>query len=290
MISCDLMGGLGNQLFQIFATISYAMQCKQPFIFLDKKTLGNRPTYWNNFFIYLKNFLINKYPTSPKMKTLSEVGFHYEELPLVNSFSNTLLSGYFQSYKYFENNKETICKLIRLDLQKNAIKNKYIHNYDNLVSMHFRLGDYKHLQNFHPVLKFEYYKNSLQHIMDMEKTETETNNKNINLKVLYFCEKDDYETVIQTIDKLQNMFPSCSFIKVSDDIEDWEQMLMMSLCRHNIIANSSFSWWGAYFNTHEDKIICYPSVWFGPALASHDTRDLFPEDGHWNKILCSDLK
>ena len=64
MISCDLMGGLGNQLFQIFATISYAMQSKQPFNFLDKKTLVNRPTYWNNFLMYLKNFLISKTPTS----------------------------------------------------------------------------------------------------------------------------------------------------------------------------------------------------------------------------------
>jgi hypothetical protein len=260
------------------------MQCKQPFNFLDKKTLVNRPTYWNNFLMYFKNFLINKYPKTPKMEILNERGFHYTELPLANSFSNTLLSGYFQSYKYFENNRDTICKLIHLDLQKNAVKHKYIHNYDNLVSMHFRLGDYKHLQNFHPVLQFEYYKNSLQHIMNMDKTE------NLNLKVLYFCEKDDYDTVIQTIDKLQNMFPTCSFIKVNDDIADWEQMLMMSLCRHNIIANSSFSWWGAYFNTHEDKIVCYPSVWFGPALASHDTLDLFPQDGQWHKIFCSDLK
>ena len=55
----------------------------------------------------------------------------------------------------------------------------------------------------------------------------------------------------------------------------------MSLCKNNIIANSSFSWWGAYLNDTSDKIICYPSTWFGPA-AGHDVRDLFPKN--WNKI------
>ena len=78
------------------------------------------------------------------------------------------------------------------------------------------------------------------------------------------------------------MFPLCKFIKSDQSIEDWKQMLMMSCCRHNIIANSSFSWWSAYFNSHTDKIVCYPSQWFGPNLAHNDTRDLCPDS--WKKI------
>jgi len=53
------------------------------------------------------------------------------------------------------------------------------------------------------------------------------------------------------------------------------------VCDHNIIANSTFSWWGAYLNQNPSKIVCYPGTWFGPAL-KHDTRDLFPTD--WVKM------
>jgi hypothetical protein len=55
----------------------------------------------------------------------------------------------------------------------------------------------------------------------------------------------------------------------------------MSLCKHNIIANSSFSWWGAYFNENLEKIVCYPSVWFGKNV-EHNVVDLFPN--RWVKI------
>jgi hypothetical protein len=271
MITCDLKGGLGNQLFQIFATISYAIKHKQSFCFIYKKELGNRPTYWNNFLWSLRSFMIN---ITPELFKISEKGFHYEELQAPLHDKHVCLSGYFQSYKYFEQHRNTLFRLIRLDEQKSAIKNKYAHNYDNLVSMHFRLGDYKNLQHCHPIMKYEYYRNSLQHIS------TSTNNQ--KLKVLYFCEKDDASDVQIIIERLQEKFPDCRFVKIDHGIIDWEQLLMMSVCRHNIIANSTFSWWGAYFNSHEDKIVCYPDIWFGPAMSDKNLNDLFPE--MWTQI------
>ena len=69
---------------------------------------------------------------------------------------------------------------------------------------------------------------------------------------------------------------------MDDFIPDWQQMLLMSICNDNIIANSTFSWWGSYFNENPDKIVCYPGVWFGPKLTQNNTVDLFPED--WKKI------
>jgi hypothetical protein len=265
------MGGLGNQLFQIFATISYAMKYKRSFSFLYTTNLGNRPTYWSNFLSSLRNFTTS---VKPNCLLVRENGFHYEEFNAPSENESFSLFGYFQSYKYFEQYWNTLSRLIRLDEQKNSIKNKYAHNYDNLVSMHFRLGDYKIVQQYHPIMKYEYYKNSIQHIS------TATNNS--KLKILYFCEKDDAEEVQIIIDKLQEQFTEIRFVKIDDEIFDWEQLLMMSLCSHNIIANSSFSWWGAYFNSHEDKIICYPDIWFGPAMPDKNLKDLFPES--WTKI------
>jgi hypothetical protein len=138
--------------------------------------------------------------------------------------------------------------------------------------MHFRLGDYKKIQHYHPLLSYEYYKNSLEHIL-----------KNIqnNPSVLYFCEDQDIDQVKEIIKKLNSAFPSILFSRASNNLNDWQQLLVMSACKNNIIANSTFSWWGAYINNYEDKIVCYPSKWFGPAC-DKETIDLFPVD--WVKI------
>jgi hypothetical protein len=168
--------------------------------------------------------------------------------------------------------------MIQLDKQKTMIQQKYLYNYKNMISMHFRLGDYKYKQNCHPVMSTQYYKNSIQHIISVT--------HKVDLKFLYFCEDEDIEEVTSMIDQLQQTFAQCKFICANSktNIEDWEQMLMMSLCQHNIIANSTFSWWGAYFNTNAEKIVCYPNIWFGPSLSTLQVQDLFPES--WLKISC----
>jgi len=272
------MGGLGNQLFQIFATIAYSIRVKQPFRFLYTDFLGKRQTYWNTFLLSLKGFTITV-PLDNSV-TLKERGFGYNELPILQNieYQNVSLYGYFQSYKYFDLHYETLCKIIRLDNQKNKIKQKYLHAYDcdKLISMHFRLGDYKMLPDYHPIMTYKYYFNCIQHIIST------TNSQ--ELHILYFCEKDDNTVVHKTIKMLSVAFPVCKFIKAVDTITDWEQLIMMSCCHHNIIANSTFSWWGAYFNRYCDKIVCYPSVWFGPKNPV-STADLFPTS--WNKINCT---
>jgi Glycosyl transferase family 11 len=270
MISCMLMGGLGNQLFQIFATIAYALENRKPFGFVYTKHLGGtpatikRPTYWDSFLFSLKNFTHENLGQNP---ILREKGFTFGPLPSPEH-TDTMLLGYFQSYKYFDQNFQAICRLIKLDKIKMQIKQKYPHNFDSSISMHFRLGDYKKLSEFHPVLSQDYYEAALTHVT-----------KNTKLThVLYFCEEQDNEDVSQTITFLKDNFPNVTFEKVDDTIPDWEQMVMMSCCKCNIIANSTFSWWAAYFNHYNNKIVCYPGTWFGPKNQHLDTRDMFPEE------------
>jgi hypothetical protein len=104
----------------------------------------------------------------------------------------------------------------------------------------------------------------------------------IPVVILYFCEEEDNYIINPIIEQLKEKFPFFIFLKVDDNIEDWKQMLIMSNCHHNIIANSSFSWWGAYFNNNKDKVVCYPSQWFGP-LMNNNVDDMFPDN--WVKIV-----
>jgi hypothetical protein len=272
MLTCHLMGGLGNQLFQIFATISNAIRTKQRFTFLYSESLGAngdtiRSTYWKNLFVRLKPFLTNFLPQP--MNIIREESFCYKQ-PNVPTEGNNCIVGYFQSYKYFEDNYETICKMI--GIQK--LKNDYPVQ-EHTISLHFRIGDYKKVQHFHPIMPFEYYTNSISHIL-CESTES-YDGTTPTYKILYFCENQDIDDVDIILDRLKTEYPTIVFTKASNDIADWGQMLTMSNCQHNIIANSSFSWWGAYFNNNPNKIVCYPSTWFGEC-AGNNTIDLCPRE------------
>lgn len=265
MLTCNLAGGLGNQLFQIFATISHAIDSKNSFYFFNAETLGGdgctkRPTYWTSFFARLKPFLVT---TFPPLSIVKESGFHFTKIPVhYLADRNVCLHGYFQSYKYFEHNYKTICKIIGIE----QMQRQYVTQNTNTISIHFRRGDYKKVPDFHPLMPYEYYEQSIEYILG----------KKFCKQILYFCEDEDLEDVSPMIDKLQIKFPDCVFERAPVILCDWEQMMLMSTCQHNVIANSSFSWWAAYFNPSPDKIVCYPSIWFGE-VAGHDVRDLCPD-------------
>jgi len=274
VITAHLMGGLGNQLFQIFATIAYSFTNKIPFIFPrlknSREAQYRQTVYWDNFLSNLSKFT---YKGIKPLQIYRERKFTYEELPTKNIPQQGFkLFGYFQSEKYFKSQYENIIKFIGLRKQQETTEVP-----ENCISLHFRIGDYvlPQFKNAHPLMPIEYYINALNKIL-LGKVSQKWN-------VLYFCEKKDNNTVEKKIIILKEKFPQLTFIKASDKKEDWEQMLMMSCCEHNIIANSSFSWWGAYFNGNKDKIVCYPCVWFGPKLADKDTGDLCPNS--WEKIL-----
>ncbi len=280
MITCHLMGGLGNQLFQIFATISYAMKSRNTFVFSNEKTLGGngctlRYTYWDTFLSRLKTFLIDAIQNH--IHIIREKDFTFNELPIQEMVNNNVkIFGYFQSYKYFIDNYKTIYRLLNVDSYKNGVLDKLQLSYtdlDNVISMHFRIGDYKPIQHIHPLATKDYYHRCLHYICSQTHIPTYT--------IMYFCEDNDIDDVDRIVNELKKDFPLLTFVRGENKLADWEQMLLMSCCHHNIIANSSFSWWAAYLNSWCDKTVCYPSVWFGPA-APHNTKDVCPQE--WIKI------
>lgn len=286
VVSCYLMGGLGNQLFQIFATISYGIDSGRVilFPFTPVLTTGtHRPTYWNNF---LKSFLLfttnnptNKFTNEAlySFPVINEHGFTYNKIPHAINNPVILLHGYFQSYKYFKHNQATLFSMLKLDQWHTDIRREYFSGENAAgvnVSMHFRIGDYQDIQHVHPVLPYQYYMNAIREIRGRLGQS--------NIRILYFCEAPDLHIIEPFITKLKSKFEDIKFVNVDSSITDWKQMLMMSCCDHNIIANSTFSWWGAYLNRNPTKIVCYPNKWFGPALANKPTDDLFPPE--WRKI------
>ena len=133
------------------------------------------------------------------------------------------------------------------------------------------MGDYKHLPKAHPLTPISYYQKAIETILD----------KFPNIRrVIYFCESEDNIIVENHILHLASIFPTLEFVKASDKLQDWEQVLVMSNLDYHVIPNSTFSWWGAYFSNQ--KIVTYPSIWFGPKLKHHITKDLCPKN--WIKI------
>lgn len=267
--TCNLMGGLGNQLFQVFATISYALETTRSFQFVHQVQVGNRLTAWNTLLRGLQPNLVNSNPTN--LLVVREPEFTYNKIPSIPS-NHICLFGYFQSEKYFKEYYDQIYNLTKIEERRAEILARQPTFDMPTVSLHFRIGDYKNIQHIHPIMTIEYYKNALAYIQSKIPDP---------IQVVYFCEDTDLQTVLETIKVLHTHYPKYTFVRCNPLLADWQQMLYMSCCHSHIIANSTFSWWGAYLNPSKEKIVCYPATWFGP-VAKTDSRDLCPPE--WIKI------
>lgn len=327
-ITVEIMGGLGNQLFQIFALLAYCLRNKLPFYFPTEpiKHGQRKQTYWQTPLLQSLKPFVKAPPTATPHILLHEQGFHYQPIPFYEHAKHAKLFGYFQSYKYFQEQQAQIYKLLRLQETQDLIKAKTPYNYTNLIAVHFRVGDYVNLPQCHPLMPLAYYKEALSRFLQDQSPalcETlEQANKNDSIwQILYFCEKNDQPYVetqfiqpLQTHPQFEGKF---HFQCIDHTLADWEQVLVMSLCQHHIIANSTFSWWGAYLlwgkplraagpttptsasaekeggvQTQNEGVgllcsgasppVYYPSTWFGPGMGNKNTADLFPP--HWQEI------
>ena len=310
MITATIMGGLGNQLFQIFTTIAAALRNNDTFFFLYQEENSGHPghpryTHWTTLLRSLRSYLTPSGNVAHKMfqslPIWNEIGFHYTPIPTETlKYPKPLrLHGYFQSEKYFTDKYESICDMIQLPQQQSWIKQMYSNeswsaDYTGslekkriLISTHFRIGDSVLNLHIHPVMSVKYFYRAISRIVASD----HSSSAHSAYTFLVFYEPCDKNIVVKSIAELKQLCATdvngptygrdIQFHFVRDTIPDWQQMLLMSVCDHNIIANSTFSWWGAYFNANPDKIVCYPSVWFGPGV-SHNTNDLCPAS--WTKV------
>ena len=293
----EIMGGLGNQLFQIFALLAYSLKHKTAFYFSsDPIQHGQRKqTYWHTTLLKTLRPFVKQNKDTSRMMISYEQGFHYQPLPLPDLYHNTLkFFGYLQSYKYFAEQQENIFRLLKLSETQSTIKEKTAHHYPyekNMLAIHFRVGDYVQLPNHHPLMPLKYYSEALEQFLQQAEQQEALAGQQTQTQapqpILYFCEKNDQPYVeTQFIQPLQAQFKDKFTFQCIDHIlADWEQVIVMSLCKHHIIANSTFSWWGAYLRGASEAAphtVYYPSTWFGPAVGYKNMADLFPP--HWQKI------
>jgi hypothetical protein len=266
MIISKLQGGLANQLFQWACGKCLSEEYNTP-LYLDISS------YSSQLGMTKREFSLNKFPnlkyqTLPSDRNISNFSEELEKKRIeiitdnfifkklkYNNDSHIYLNGYWQSEKYFKD----IQYDIRRNLQpKNEKLKDFLPLHKNNISLHIRRTDYITSKEYHPVLPLDYYEHALNIIGEYD---------NI------FVFSDDIDWCKTNLE-----FEKMTFIEGFDDVED---LWLMSMCNHNIIANSSFSWWGAWLNTNKDKKVITPLNWFGDHV-NLNTSDIIPEN--WIKI------
>ena len=181
--------------------------------------------------------------------------------------------GFWQSYRYFEDVSDTVRQSITFPAIKNddengtKVYNSIIENNDASVSIHVRLGDYLKLSKIYGnICNQDYYDRAIQYIID------EFDRRKQSKPKFYVFSND--------IDAAKELFtqPDITFVKGHSEADGYIDMNLMRLCKHHIIANSSFSWWGAFLGQYEGTITIAPSQW----MNGRRCEDVIPH--HWIEI------
>ena len=278
MFYIELKGGLGNQLFQLFHLLSLSLETRQAFV-IQHDVANNHSVnpYWDTLFTRLRPF-VRKDCSFPIHHVVENTKPFYYSLEFDQSIIhksktnvNIHILGYYQSYLYFEKHIHSILNILHWKEQLEHVKTKEIVNIGKKsISMHFRVGDYKKYPDLYPILSIDYYIHALRDFLSFEK----------GAQVFIFFDPKDKDIVLQNIQCIQHVFQNGEFsFELVENGSDWQQLLLMTMCNHHIIANSTFSWWGAYLSFKNNQRIYYPKNWI---KTDDDLSNLFPP--HWIQI------
>lgn len=290
MLITKIVGGLGNQMFQYAMakafSLKYNVQLKIDCSSFNNKNYINEEGYLlkkvfgipeneaniNDYFKTLgfstillplirRNILKSLYK---RVIFFEKKIFHFDEDLKKGFKANGYIHGYWQSEKYFSQYANIICNIFKFkhEVLSTNCKN-YIQtiNDKNSISLHIRRGDYISNPIFNQIYNIcdvDYYQNAIKFMQ----------NKIANPHFFVFT--DDISWTMSRPEFLDRT----KFTICSDGSESWNDLYLMSLCKHNIIANSSFSWWGAWLNSNLNKIVISPKLWFKNGT---EIKDLLPQ-------------
>lgn len=285
MVIVKIIGGLGNQMFQyayakalqqkgyevkidISAFETYKLHGGYQ---LDKYNIDLNPSTKDENNEFYKNTLCSKVLRKFRIdfsRRVKEKSLLFDN-QLLNIEDNNYIDGYFQNENYFKNIKEIILKQFIIN-QKISDYSKDIENKikksQNSCSLHIRRGDFINSTNIsiHGVCALEYYKNAIKYLEEIG-------------HMNYFVFSDDIEWVKKNLP-----MGNAIYVNSIEKRIPHEDIYLMNLCIYNIIANSSFSWWGAWLNQNEKKVVLAPKRWFADDSLESQSRNIVCES--WVKV------
>lgn len=290
MITTKLEGGLGNQMFQYAAAKSLALQLNCQ-IHLDVSAFYKRKIHngfeLDKFALHQNIVKIEDASTHDIIEKIGRTwfgqtlilryllgkiydlksGYYVEksfsfDSDLFNQKCQTTIKGYWQSYKYFESIRQELLEDFRFLVPPSEMNQALVKKItsQNAVSLHVRRGDYvanAHTNSYHGVCGLDYYQRAVSEI------------EHVLTDPVYFIFSDDPQWTFENL----KISSDATYVTHNTGVNSYLDLYLMSLCKHNVIANSSFSWWGAWLNQNPSKIVIAPHKWFA---IEKDTSDLVP--------------
>jgi hypothetical protein len=281
-----LRGGLGNQMFQYAAALGLAERHNKALeldisAFEDYKvwpyqldclkvpqSIYRGPPLTRPVSNSLIARVMRKINPGHSFRIYREPHFHFDPAVLTLADHEILLDGYFQSPRYFEGAEALLRERFQPEAPLTDIAADWASRIDASpcsVSLHVRRGDYltADASLMHTAMDKGYYDRAIALMKDLVGPEAE-----------FFLFSDEPDFMVEAFADL----PRAHVVR-SDPSAPWEDMFLMARCKHNIIANSSYSWWGAWLNQAQGKRVIAPARWFTPdKLAACNVLDLYPAD------------
>lgn len=264
------LGRLGNQLFQFCSTIGVARMRGFTPVFPLENSASFRGTgpidpstgqrlvtrcEISECFDIPDGIFINSSSIQTGYR-FNETDFNYN--PSIEGIPDgTDLFGYFQNEKYFLHAREELLGILKFQERHVDAANKFLAQMkeEDMISIHIRRGDYVHLSDFHPLCTLDYYNKAIEHLSGS------------GASFLIFS--DDIQWAKENIKT-----PNSIFVDIKNP---YVELYLMSQCKHHVIANSSFSWWGAWLSEKEGQTVIAPSKWFGESM-NKDTSGIYCKD------------
>jgi len=287
VIIVQMSGGLGNQLFQYATGKALAVRTRQPLVIDDRVFHEDKfrsfclPLFVAEFTLAQNcpdaavilppsrrrwaAFLLWRWTRGRKLKYLRERSMRFDATVL-DSGHHVYLHGYWQSEEYFRDVAAVIREELSLRLPPSGENAEWLSEISagNSVSIHVRRGDYvsdPKAGRVHGTCSLEYYRRA-----------TEEMTRRTSREPTFYVFSDDPQWVA---DHLRLPFPT-RYVSHNDDSHNYEDLRLMTACRHHIVANSSFSWWGAWLGGNPDRIVIAPKTWFNDP--SRSDRSLVPAE------------